>query len=132
MFAATKASGGLAVSQADVCKTQVGNAVVPVPYPNQAELQKANVPAQKVKIVDAAALNLSSKVTSSITGPGAGIIGGTISNVVNGVCTFVSGSAKVKIEGKPAVRLNDPTKQNSINCDGTVAAPSQTKVKIIS
>lgn len=131
MFAATK-GGGQALSNMDTCKTQAGNTVIVVPYPNQAQLTEAQGAALKVKIVDSEALNLSSNITSSVTGPGAGLIGGVFSNTLNSKCKFFAGSAKVKIEGKPAVRLNDATTQNNVNCSGEVKTPSQTKVKILS
>ncbi|WP_027186290.1 DUF4150 domain-containing protein [Desulfovibrio inopinatus] len=129
MQAATKA-GGMALSEVDVCKTQVGDAVVPIPYPNTAELNKAEGVSTKVKIVDHEAVTLASSVPSSITGPAPGLIGGVISNTLNGKCKFIAGSLKVNIEGHPAIRLNDPTTQNKKNCEGSVAVPSQLKVII--
>ncbi len=129
MQAATKAAG-MALSEEDICKTQVGESVVPIPYPNTAQLQNAEGFSAKVKIVEHEALTVSSSVPSSMTGPGIGLIGGVISNTLNGECKFVVGSTKVKIEGHPALRLNDPTTQNKRNCEGSVAVPSQLKVII--
>ncbi len=40
-------------------------------------------------------------------------------------------SLKVKLEGNPAVRLGDPTKQNEGNAVGSVLAPSQAVVMIM-
>lgn len=129
MQAATK-GGGEAVSPVDICKTQVGEAEVPIPYPNLAELSNAQDCSEKVVIAGSNALNLGSSISSSTTGPGVGLIGGLVSNTLNGECRFTAGSTKVIIEGQPALRLNDPTTQNKNNCEGTIAAPSQAKVLI--
>lgn len=131
MQAATNA-GGQALSSTDVCKTQVGNAVVPIPYPNTVQLADAEGFSQKVLLAGGNALTLASSVTSSITGPGPNIIGGVVSSTMNNKCKFTTGSTKVFIEGHPAVRLNDPSMQNKNNCPGMVNSPSQTKVQILS
>lgn len=130
MNAATKAAGQ-AISTVDICLTQQGDVVVGLPYTNTAQLPQAEHCAQKVKIVGAEALHVGSKIKKSVTGPpNPGLHGGVISGITNGKCMFTGGSAKVKIEGQAAVRLNDPTSQNSGNCIGTVKTPSQVKVMI--
>ncbi len=130
MNAATKAAGQ-AISNADICFTQQGEIIVQLPYTNTAQLAQAEHCAQKVKIVGTNAIHVGSKIKNSVTGPpNPGLHGGVISGTTNGKCIFTGGSAKVKIEGQAAVRLNDPTSQNKGNCIGTVKTPSQAKVMI--
>jgi len=129
MQAATK-GGGTAVSSLDNCKIQAGTAVVISPLTNTAQLSAAAPVSAKVLISGANALNLASSVEQSVTGPVPNMIGGLISNTLNGACEFTCGSMKVNIEGQPALRLNDPTTQNNSNCVGSIASPSQAKVII--
>ncbi len=129
MEAATKGAGQ-AISNLDVCKTQAGNSVIIVPYTNTAKLSDAESTADKVIIVGEEAINLASKITSSVTGPNPNIIGGLCSGTINGKCKFAIGSLKVFLQGQCAIRRSDPTTQNSINCFGQVKTTSQTKVII--
>ncbi len=133
MFAATKKGGMANITAPDVCKTTVGPAVVPIPYPNIAQLPMAVPTATKVFIDGALALTKESKIPSS-NGDEAGASGGggVVSAKVMGPTQFVMSSQKVKIEGKPAVRLNDLCKLNDGNTVGMHAAPSQLKVMIMS
>ena len=54
------------------------------------------------------------------TGDEAGSAGGVTSGTTKGNVKFTQGSATVQIHGKAVVRMNDPTKQNNDNADGTV------------
>ena len=49
-----------------------------------------------------------------------------------GPTEFILGSMVVKLEGNPAVKLGDPTKQNDGNAVGAVLVPSQAVVMIMS
>lgn len=131
MFAATKA-GGEATSRIDCCLTEVGDSVEPLLYSNRAQLTDAMLAAEKVKIVGGNALNLSSYMRSLTVCTNPNVICGVFSGTLNGVCQFKNGSVKVKIQGQPAVRLNDITTHNNGNCLGSVTTPSQTKVQILS
>lgn len=131
-FAATKGNGKL-LSNVDVCKTQVGDSVIPLPYSNQAELQNAGGTADKVLIVGEEAIHLGSTINESTTDPpvtSPNIIGGVISGITNGKCAFYLGSQKVFIQGQMAVRKDDAASQNKMNCFGKVNSTSQTKVII--
>ena len=131
MFATTIAGGQLASTAPDVCKTIVGTATVPVPYPATGMPSSAMPITKKVFIVNAPALNLLSKVTPTMGDqPGASGGGGAVSNTVMGPIEYVTSSPKVFLEGAPAVRLNDSVTMNNRNTVGVNGLPSQTKVMV--
>ncbi|OWY26793.1 DUF4150 domain-containing protein [Herbaspirillum robiniae] len=131
MFAVTK-QNGQCMSPADVCKTPAPPAPpIPVPYPNIAMPMMGNPATTKVMISGMPALNKASKIPMS-NGDQAGVAGGLASSKIMGPVEFVMSSMKVKLEGNPAVRLGDTTKQNDGNTVGAVTAPSQSKVMIMS
>jgi hypothetical protein len=66
MFATTIAGGQLAATAPDVCKTIVGTATVPVPYPATGMPSGAMPVTKKVFIVNAPALNLMSKINPTM------------------------------------------------------------------
>jgi hypothetical protein len=113
MFATTIAGGQLAATAPDVCKTIVGTATVPVPYPVTGMPSGAMPVTKKVFIVNAPALNLMSKV-----------------NPTMGPIEYLSASPKVFLEGAPAVRLSDSVTLNNRNTVGVNGLPSQTKVML--
>lgn len=131
MFAVTKQSGQC-FAMPDVCKTPAPPAPpVPIPYPNIAMPMMGNPATTKVMISGMPALTKASKISMS-NGDQAGVAGGVASSKIMGPTEFIMGSMKVKLEGNPAVRLGDPTKQNDGNTVGSVLAPSQAKVMIMS
>ncbi|MEO7031575.1 MAG: DUF4150 domain-containing protein [Herbaspirillum sp.] len=131
MFAVTK-QAGQCFAFPDVCKTPAPPAPpVPIPYPNIAMPMMGNPTTTKVLISGMPALTKASKITLS-SGDEAGVAGGVASSKIMGPAEFIMGSMKVKLEGNPAVRLGDPTKQNDGNTVGSVLAPSQAKVMIMS
>jgi len=131
MFAVTK-QAGQCFAFPDVCKTPAPPAPpIPIPYPNIAMPMMGNPATLKVLISGMPALTKASKIPIS-NGDQPGVAGGMASSKVMGPAEFVLGSMKVKLEGNPAVRLGHPTKQNDGNTVGTVLAPSQTKVMIMS
>lgn len=130
MFAVTKQSGQC-MAMPDVCKTPAPPAPpVPIPYPNIAMPMLGNPCTMKVLICGMPALSKASKITMS-SGDEAGVAGGAMSGKMMGPCEFIMGSMKVMLEGNPAVRLSDPTKQNDGNAMGAVLAPSQAVVMIL-
>ena len=130
MFAVTKEKGQL-FSQLDVCKTPVPSAPpVPTPYPNMAMPPTGNPAAKKVIICGMPALTKASKIRPS-NGDQPGVALGIKSSKIMGAAEFITGSSKVKIEGKPAVFLNNMTKHNEVNAVGSVVVPSQNKVMIM-
>ena len=130
MFCLTNAGGMLTATVPDVCKTPAPPAApVPIPYPNMAQLSLANpgTTCKKIIVSGGLALNLGSKTTIS-NGDEAGVAGGVSSSKFIGEAAFTQGSTKVRLEGKAAVRVGDPTTHNSKNTVGMASAPSQTKV----
>jgi len=130
MFAVTKQSGQC-LAMPDVCKTPAPpGPPIPVPYPNIAMPMMGNPATTKVLICGMPALTKASKITIS-SGNEAGAAGGVVSGKIAGPAEFIMGSMKVKLEGNPAVRLGDSTKQNDGNAVGAVVAPSQNKVMVM-
>lgn len=128
MFAIT-AGGGSLMSPADVCKTPIGPAQVPIPYPNIVSPAQGAPVSTKVFICGSPAVNKNTTFSPS-NGDQAGATGGVASNVIMGPVKFNAGSVKIMIDGIPAVRLSMPTSHNDNNAVGLAAAPSQTKVII--
>jgi len=131
MFAVTK-QNGQCMAMPDVCKTPAPpGPPVPIPYPNTAMPMMGNPATMKVLIAGMPALTKASKITMS-NGDQGGVAGGAVSGKIMGAAEFIMGSMKVKLEGNPAVRLGDPTKQNEGNAVGSVLAPSQAVVMVMS
>ncbi|MDD6088905.1 MAG: DUF4150 domain-containing protein [Desulfovibrionaceae bacterium] len=127
--AMTNMGGMFTATTPDVCKTPTPGSPVPIPYPNisQGTMLDVSSLAKKVQICGGKpALVTSSTMLSN--GDEAGTAGGVASSKFIGKTEFTSGSVKVRIEGKSAVRLGDPTTQNEKNTAGMATAPSQTKV----
>ncbi|QFY43565.1 DUF4150 domain-containing protein [Candidatus Methylospira mobilis] len=124
-------SGGMNMAMPDVCKTPVGPAVVPIPYPNISTNSTANPSSTGNKVL----LDFMPSVhqmTSILTSNGdqAGVLMGVASNLIMGPTEFVVGCNTVLVDGKPVQRLTSTTKQNgqSPNCVGTSIVPTQVKV----
>lgn len=131
MFAVTK-QAGQCMAMPDVCKTPAPpGPPIPIPYPNIAMPMMGNPTTLKVLIAGMPALTKASKITIS-NGDQAGVAGGVMSGKMMGAAEFTMGSMTVRLEGNPAVRLSDPTKQNEGNAIGSVLAPSQAVVMIMS
>jgi uncharacterized Zn-binding protein involved in type VI secretion len=112
MFAVTK-QNGQCMAMPDVCKTPAPPAPpIPIPYPNIAMPMMGNPCTMKVLISGMPALTKSSKIPMS-NGDQPGVAGGVVSGKMMGETEFILGSMKVKLEGNPAVKLGDPTKQNA-------------------
>jgi len=131
MFAVTK-ENGQCLGMPDVCLTPAPPAPpVPVPYPDIAMPMMGNPATTKVLIHGMPALTKASKITLS-NGDEAGVNGGVASGRNMGQVEFVMSSQKVKLEGNFAVRLGDATKHNGGNAVGSVLAPSQPVVMVMS
>ncbi len=130
----TNQSGALmSTGPTDTCLTPSPSGPVPMPYPNIAQMTMASsgTLASKVKISGAKAATQKSETNAS-NGDEAGTNGAVANGSNMGKCGFLKGSAKVKIEGNPGVRMGDQTKHNGQpnNTVGTAIAPSQTKVSV--
>ena len=101
-----KDSGGTVVTSPDVCKTQVGNAVVPIPYVNVAKSADTSQGSSTVTM-DGNPVMIKSSVFSSSCGDEAGKIGGVASGVTQGKAKFVTTSNDVLVNGQPIARRCD-------------------------
>ncbi len=113
----------------DVCKTIVGPAIVPLPYPNIA-ISVTHIPSQfKVIIGGGLAENLLTSGTVS-NGDQAGLAMGLISQIDVGPDRPFLGSFKVMIGGIFSTRLTSIQGQNGMPCNtvGISITPSQIRV----
>ncbi|NMR26335.1 DUF4150 domain-containing protein [Pseudoalteromonas sp. NEC-BIFX-2020_015] len=98
----------------DVCLTTVGPSVIPIPYPNKAQVSDITDVSSSVKVNGNGAANVKSTFTQS-SGDTPGDKKGIISSDNDGEAEFILGSFNVLIEGKPAVRQGDLMISNSKN-----------------
>ncbi len=133
MYTLTNSGGTLTALVPDICKVPSPTGPIPTPFPNMAQCNMADPGSvsNTVMISGGLAMHQSSKTTIS-NGDEAGTLMGVASNKVMGETTFSQGSTKVRIEGKAAVRMSDPTMHNNNNTTGMATAPSQTKVMMMS
>ncbi len=110
---------GICFAFPDVLNTPAGPSMVPMPYPNIAQLSSADPTATNVNAGGKAVILENSKISSSSGGePGTGM--GVSSGTQNGECSFTTFSNTVKANGKGIVRQFDTTKQNGGNAMGQV------------
>jgi hypothetical protein len=112
---------GICMAFPDVCNTPSGPSMVPVPYPNVAQLATATGTASTVTAGGKAVIVKSSEIPTS-SGDEAGSGGGVTSGTTTGKCTFTSASGTVFAEGTEVVRQFDQTEQNDGNAQGQVMA----------
>ncbi|MDA8429050.1 MAG: DUF4150 domain-containing protein [Geobacteraceae bacterium] len=101
-----KDSGGTVVTSPDVCNTQVGSAVVPIPYVNVAKSADTAQGSSTVTM-DGNPVMIKSSVFSTSSGDEAGKIGGVSSGVTQGKAKFVTTSNDVLVDGQPVGRRCD-------------------------
>jgi hypothetical protein len=129
LFVATMAKG-MAFAFPDTCKTQVGPATVPLPYPNIAQLPTGMAVTTKVLVEKMPAYTESSKVPMS-NGDQVGALGGVVSGMIMGEVAFRTKSSKVSFQGQKVILLTAMTAHNGSNANvpnGILVSPSQTKV----
>ncbi len=114
---AHKGSGGQSLVFPDVCLTQVGNAVVPIPYPNLGKSSDTTKGPKSVK-TDGEMPMVKKAVYSKSTGDQPGTKKGVASGTIKDVCEFMMYSFDVKFEGKNVCRLGDPLFHNKKNTMG--------------
>lgn len=135
MFPGTTKAGGQCFAMPDVCKTPAPPAPpVPIPYPNIAQVPTAVKTSTKVYLAGMLALTVKSEIPMS-SGDEAGVVGGVMSNMNMNKVTYMKGSAKVEIQGQPAVYLTATTAHNGQSANartGAQIAPSQTIVIVSS
>jgi hypothetical protein len=112
-----KGSGGKSLVFPDVCLTPVGNAVVPIPYPNLGQSMDTSKGPKSVK-TDGQMPMVKGALYSKSTGDEAGVRKGVVSGTQQDVCEFMMYSFDVKFEGKNVCRLGDPLFHNKKNIVG--------------
>jgi hypothetical protein len=120
---AHKVSEFKAVSTApSINKTQVGNSVVPLPYPTTQDLGSSVgvVPTVRFRGTPAYVLDQSSQ--PSCTGDSPGSLKGVKSGTVNGEVKPTSASGSVRAGGKYVVRIGDSNTMNGGNNPGVYVA----------
>lgn len=104
----------------DVCKTQVGPAVVPIPYPITSNLSDSMSTSTNVNLGGDPAFILNKSTVSKVTGDEPGLIGGVMSGTNRAKVKPIIGSSSVKINKKPIVRHGDLCDMNNGNTKGKV------------
>ncbi|MDH5179169.1 MAG: DUF4150 domain-containing protein [Gammaproteobacteria bacterium] len=114
---AHKGSGGLSIVFPDVCKTQCGPPVIPIPYPNIGKASDTSKGPKSVK-TDKKMPMVKGAQYSTSTGDEPGALKGIISSTTKGVCEFMMYSFDVKFENKNVCRMGDPLFHNKKNIMG--------------
>ena len=109
-----KDSGGVTIAFPDLCKTQVGPAVVPIPYPNIAKSSDTDKGSKKVTC-DGNPICLKDSNFSTSVGDEPGALKGIASSKTKGKAEFVNFSLDVKVEGKNVPRAFDLMLHNDKN-----------------
>jgi len=112
-----KGSGGKSLVFPDVCKTPIGNAVVPIPYPNLGQSSDTVKGPKSVKTDGQMPMVKGAKYSKS-TGDEPGSVGGVVSGVNKSECEYMMYSFDVKFEGKNVCRMGDPLFHNKKNIMG--------------
>ena len=112
-----KGSGGISIVFPDVCKTPVGSAVVPIPYPNIGQSSDTSKGPKSVK-TDKKMPMVKKAVYTKSSGDEPGVQKGIISGTQKKECEFMMYSFDVKFEGKNVCRMGDPLFHNKKNIMG--------------
>ena len=97
----------LVSSMPDVCRTQMGSAVVPVPYPITAQLTDSEKVQNNVKANHHAFVLYDKSFVSKSTGAEAGKLLGIKSNTVSSNSYPIESSSSFSVHGKQVVREDD-------------------------
>ncbi|MCP3927410.1 MAG: DUF4150 domain-containing protein [Desulfobacterales bacterium] len=120
-------SGGKAIATVpDICLTTVGNAAVPIPYPNMAETADLADGSETVTADGGNSIAIEGCTFSKSSGDEAGDQKGLSSGEIQGEAEFVSFSPDVTIEGKAVARLSD---QMILNKGNTICMSGVTSQK---
>jgi len=110
-------SGGKSIVFPDVCKTPIGPAIVPIPYPNIGLAADTSNGAKSVKTDGKMPMVKGAKYSTS-SGDEPGVAKGLLSGKIKGECEFLMYSFDVKFEGRNVCRLGDPLWHNKKNILG--------------
>ncbi len=114
---AHKGSGGSSTVFPDVCLTQCGPPVIPIPYPNTGFSSDTTKGPKTVK-TDGEMPMVKEALYSKSMGDEAGTRKGVVSGTHKDVCEFMMYSFDVKFEGRNVCRLADPLWHNKKNIVG--------------
>ncbi|SDH61011.1 protein of unknown function [Vibrio xiamenensis] len=120
-------SGGEAnATLPDVCKTQCGPPVVPIPYGNNAKSADLADGTTTVTMDGGNSVAIKGSKFSQSTGDASGDKKGIVSGTIEDEAEFISASPTVSIEGAGVCRLSDQMTMNKANtmCMGGVQNPS--------
>ncbi len=109
-----KSSSGVSIAFPDVCKTQCGPPVIPIPYPNIAKSSDTAKGTKKVKC-DGESVCVKDSNFSTSVGDEPGALKGVASSKTKGKAEFVLYSMDVKFEGKNVPRAFDIMLHNDKN-----------------
>jgi len=112
-----KGSGSTSTVFPDVCLTQVGKPVVPIPYANLGEAKDTVKGPTTVKVDGEMPMVKRAKYSKS-SGDEAGTKKGVVSGTHKDECEFLTYSFDVKIEGRNVCRLDDLMFHNKKNTVG--------------
>jgi hypothetical protein len=115
MFPATM-KGGMTTAFPNVCKTQVGPVVVPLPYPSIGMLATGVGTTTTVLVGNMPAYTQGSQLPMS-NGDEAGAEGGVVSGIIMGAVAFRTVSSKVSFQGQKAVLLTAIAASNGTNAN---------------
>lgn len=128
MFANTQMMG-TDLGFPDVCLTPTP-APVPIPYPNIAMGPMGVPAAYNVLFQCTPAHNMSTTIPMT-NGDNAGVALGVASGLVMGPARHLTAAFTVLVGAMPATRMTSMALQNSTNCPGIRAVPSQVKVLLL-
>jgi hypothetical protein len=131
MFANTQMMG-IDTGFPDVCLTPAppAPAPIPIPYPNIAA-GNMGVPAVYNILVSCAPVHNMGTSIPMTNGDNAGLMTGVASGTVMGPSRHLTGAFTVIMGGMPVTRATSMSLQNSTNCPGMRAVPSQVKLLIL-
>lgn len=123
---------GLDTGFPDVCLTPAppAPAPVPIPYPNIGAGPMGVPPAAKILHMATPAHNMSTVIPMS-NGDNAGVATGVAAGTVMGPVRHLTASFTVLYMCMPATKMTSVALQNSTNCPGMRAVPSQVKVLLL-
>ena len=130
MPAAAVISGMALVPGEDVCKTPVGPAPVPTPYPNMLPLE-AMEPLSPTVAAGGFPMTGEGCAGGPSQGDDAGVEGGVVSEEIMGEGEIVTGAPNVLVAGRPVgMQGGSTTVQNTENAPGDVTVVGQENVQV--
>ncbi len=129
MFANTQMMG-MDMGFPDVCMTPAAPSPLPIPYPNIAMGPMAIPNCPTILVLGMPVHNLGTTIPMT-NGDNAGVLLGVASGTVMGPSRHLTGAFTVLFNNMPGTRLSSTSLQNSTNCPGVRAVPSQTLVLLL-